>query len=302
MPAFRPMRAAKAPEDLAGLLRRVGPMIAEPKIDGWRAATPADLGAVAASLKPFPNLHIRAALSDPLLAGLDGEVTAGDDPTAPDVHNRTQVLCSSRDMVAPFTFTVFDDITTPSQRFLDRMKALAARTTGLSPFVRVVERVVVHTIADVEAFERQCLAAGYEGIMLRNPRAAYKLGDATAGVAELLKLKRFEDFEAEVTGVVEMYHNRNAATVNALGLTERSTASAGLVPSGIIGTLVCRAPGWSEEFGVAVGHLGLPMSFAAQLHGQLAKLKHQPHGAKDRPRSTTFIGVRDRADMFGMAA
>lgn len=302
MPIFRPMRAAKAPEDLAALLRRVGPMVADPKIDGWRIAIPAELGPVTNNLKPIPNLHIRAALSNPLLSGLDGEVIAGTDLTAPDVHNRTQVLCSSRDMVAPFTFVVFDDITTPSRSFLDRMKALGARAAELPSFVRVVDRVAVHSVADVEAFERQRLTAGYEGIMLRNPRAAYKLGEATAGVAELLKLKRFEDTEAEVTGVAEMHHNRNAAVVNALGLTERSTAAAGLVPSGIIGTLVCRAPGWAEEFGVTVAHLGIPMSDAPQLVGRLAKIKHQPHGAKDRPRSMAFIGFRDPADMFCMAA
>lgn len=75
---------------------------------------------------------------------------------------------------------------------------------------------------------------GYEGTILRSPSGLYKYGRSTVKEAYLLKMKIFQDEEFEVVGFIEMNHNRNEATKDALGNTERSSHRENMIPSGTL--------------------------------------------------------------------
>ena len=117
----------------------------------------------------------------------------------------------------------------------------------------------------------------------------------------LMKLKRFEDFEAVVVGFEEKMHNENDLEQNELGHAKRSSKRAGLVPAGVLGALVCRSDDYVETFNVGSGFDDAVKreiwENREKYLGKLAKIKHQPAGAKDKPRFPTFIGWRNEEDI-----
>ena len=169
--------------------------------------------------------------------------------------------------------------------------------------------VPTHTITDhdeLDAYEAQQLADGFEGVMLRDPVGPYKCGRATENQGWLLKLKRFVDSEARIIDFEEQMHNDNEAETNELGLTKRSSAQDGKVPAGTLGKFVVEEVGkapWTEPFRVGTGE-GLTQELRLKIwknrslfKGRIIKYKYQPHGVKDAPRIPIFLGFRDPRDM-----
>jgi len=292
---FKPLLSGKV-TDLTALNY---PVVASPKLDGIRAIIK-DGQLLARSLKPIPNKKLQEYLSDPKFNGLDGELIVGS-PTAPDAYSVTVSEVMSHDKPAEANFYVFDCFNNPDAPFSERAhEAHALAATYGAPFT-MVEQVLVHSPEKLAEYEAEKLAEGYEGVMVRDPNGPYKYGRSTDKQGILLKLKVFEDAEAEVVGFVEQLHNANEAKKNALGNTERSTSKAGKVPMNMMGTLVCREPGADITFEIGTG-----FTIAQREHiwhnrdkylGKLVKFKHQPHGRKDRPRLPVFLGWRDPIDM-----
>ena len=271
------------------------PVFASPKLDGIRCLI-LDGVAVSRTLKPIPNLHIRHQLAG--LPPLDGELICGD-PTDPDCFNRTTSAVMSRDGAPRFTFQVFDHFGAPSDTFPQRLFAAELRVNEARADFRPVEMVRQDFIRDAEElaeYEAAQVAAGYEGVMIRAIESPYKFGRSTSREGILGKVKRFADAEAEIVGIEELHRNGNAAEINALGRTERSTAAAGLVPAGTLGALIVRAEGFAETFKIGTGYTAAQRDSLwadrASLPGRLVKFKHQPAGAKDAPRFPVFLGFR----------
>lgn len=271
------------------------PVFASPKLDGIRCLI-LDGVAVSRTLKPIPNLHIRHQLAG--LPALDGELICGD-PTDPDCFNRTTSAVMSRDGAPRFTFRVFDHFGAPTDNFPQRlflaeMAAYHARA-DFRP-VEMVRQDFIRDAAELARYEAEQVAAGYEGVMVRAIESPYKFGRSTAKEGILGKVKRFADAEAEIVGIEELHRNGNAAEINALGHTERSTAAAGLVPAGTLGALIVRAEGFAETFKIGTGYTSAQRDSLwadrASLPGRLVKFKHQPAGAKDAPRFPVFLGFR----------
>ena len=137
---------------------------------------------------------------------------------------------------------------------------------------------------------------GYEGVMVRVPWGTYKFGRSTESQGLLGKVKRFEDTEGTIVGYEELMRNENEATINNLGYQERSTAQAGQIPGGTLGALVVSHPDWEDTFGIGTGFTADERFTLWQirdtLKGQSVKFKHQPAGAKDRPRFPSYLGLR----------
>lgn len=115
-----------------------------------------------------------------------------------------------------------------------------------------------------------------------------------------MKVKRFEDTELEVVGVVELNHNDNEAVTNELGHTQRSTAKAGLRPAGVLGALVCKWQDTTVEVGTgftAAQREELWLAGPSYLIGRLAKVKYFAHGMVDKPRHPVFLGFRSTDDL-----
>lgn len=312
---FKPMLAANCTD----VTKLRFPVIVSPKLDGVRALT-YEGQLLSRSLKPIPNKNVQA-LYAALPNGLDGELIAGD-PCAPDAYRKTVSMVMAEDKpIDGLVYHLFD-LHTSREAFKARYHALQAlildraRFGPIGNIVQVVRHTTISRVSDLEDFEGGTLAAGYEGVMLRDPLGLYKYGRSTEKEGGLLKLKRFADSEAEVIGAVELMHNGNEAKKNALGRTERSTAKAGKTGMGVLGALKVRDVKTGVEFEIGTGFTADerrtlwnryqnrnadygPASFLAKRFspvGWLAKYKYFAGGSKDKPRFPVFLGWRDKRD------
>lgn len=291
---FKPLLAVEA--DLATLRF---PLYASPKLDGIRTVI-LNGKALTRNLKPIPNHYIRDTLEAyaAILDGMDGELIVGD-PTAPNCFNVSSSAIMSRDGEPDFQFHVFDRVGEASYK--DRWYLPTDGIAGLLAFIKVVPQWNCESLEELMSIEDEVVSLGYEGIMTRSPEGRYKFGRSTAKEQILLKVKRFEDFEATVVGFEERMHNANEATINALGHTERSSHKANLVGRGDLGALICTHPDYKETFKVGTGFDDATRKEIwdnrDKYMGAFAKIKHQPSGSKDLPRFPVFLGFRDPADM-----
>ena len=86
--------------------------------------------------------------------------------------------------------------------FAERLAFLEGlfRMRGIPDTWRLVPTTLVHSQAEMLAFHEQCIEAGYEGTILRDPNAAYGYGQRVVG---LQKLKDFMDDEFEIVDFEE---------------------------------------------------------------------------------------------------
>lgn len=296
---FKPMLSGK----YDARLQRY-PVLVSPKLDGIRCIV-RDGVAYSRNLKPIPNRYVQTCLAS--LNNLDGELIVGE-PTGADVWNRSQSGVMSEDGCPDFTFHVFDYVPAhPAELFALRLNAAAlwadvhANSAGVP--VELVPHTIVHTPDELDALEAEYVAAGYEGVMLRDPAGPYKFGRSTAREGYLLKLKRFDDAEAVVLDVVEQVHNGNAATVDELGRTKRSHAKAGKIGAGVLGALVCTSDRDASAPIVTTFELGTGFTAAQRAEmwasppiGRAVKYKHQGRTPDGAPRFPVFLGFRDARD------
>ena len=139
--------------------------------------------------------------------------------------------------------------------------------------------------------------------MVRRPGGSYKCGRATFKSQDLIKIKRFVDSEAVIIGFEEKLRNENEAETDELGHTKRSSAKAGLVPAGTLGTLLVRDIKDGREFGIGT-YKGLKKEDLQEIWdnrdkylGKIVKYQYQFVGTKDLPRIPSFQGFRDERDM-----
>lgn len=277
------------------------PVIASPKLDGVRGLV-IDGCLRSRSLKKFPNEHVQAMFSAAQLNGLDGELIMGE-PNAKDVYRVTQSATSNVLGKPAVTFYVFDCFNCPGG-YSERLKAIKhkaewAQAVGIN--VVVLEQRVINTRQELLAYEQLCLGQGYEGLIIRAPNGPYKQGRSTVNEGWMLKLKRFTDSEAEIVGMEEEQLNGNAAKVNALGHTERSTAKAGLTGKGTMGALIVRDLKSGVQFNIGTGFTAADRQLfwdqRTKVMGLVVKYKSFLVGVKDAPRFPVYLGMRPKHDM-----
>lgn len=270
------------------------PLLATPKLDGFRCLK---LGrALTRAFKPIPNRYVREWIEANVPDGCDGELIVKGA-----TFSESASALASRDGEPDFEFHVFDHVLHGeiSEPYADRMKRLC--------YLPLPERCVrvlpaqVDNAAELAGFEARCLMEGYEGVMVRTPLSPYKCGRSTEREGYLLKIKRFEDDEAEVLEAVELMRNGNPATTNAIGATQRSSAKAGLTSAGMMGALRCRRLSDGCEFSIGTGFTDAVRmelwTTRGSLPGRVVKFRHQPSGAKDAPRFPAFVAFREAWDM-----
>lgn len=295
---FRPMLAAEYDPDKYPIKF---PVLASPKIDGIRCVIRHGQP-LTRSLKPIPNRHIRAALSG--LPDFDGELIVGD-PVDPKAWNTTSSAVMSHDGEPEFTYFVFDYAGSEKKNtpYDDRFSWLKQQYTPDN--VIVLGQAYITGITDLDFYESEKVRLGYEGIMIRSLDGPYKFGRSTAKEGYLLKMKRFDDLEAEIIGAFERLHHVGEAKVNALGLTERDHKKENYVGAGVLGGFICRVNlgGLSVEFEVGSGFTAEQRAeYWGSDHGastliRVAKIKHQGWTIENKPRFPIFLGFRDERDM-----
>lgn len=298
------MLSGKAPDDLSTLKF---PVYVSPKLDGIRCIV-FDGVAYSRNMKPIPNKRVQA-LAKTWGNGWDGELISGF-PTAPDVWNRTQSCVMKAKSNDKFCFHVFDWVGWDigwKKRF-DRVRQSLLKS-GTSRTECYVAHSLAYSVEELMAYEDEWVRCGYEGLMIRSHLGPYKFGRSTTKEGYLLKLKRFEDAEATVVGVVEKMHNANEAKKDELGRTKRSSAKAGKVKTGTMGALECTMVDRTGKFDHRVRFeigTGFTDEQRAQLwarrkelirKGSAVKFKYQGLTPDGKPRFPVFLGFRDARDM-----
>ena len=273
------------------------PVLATPKLDGIRCLKVGGR-ALSRSFKPISNRFARGWIEAHLPDGVDGELVLRGGS-----FSETTSAIGARDGQPDFVFHVFDYVAAGlDRRYIDRMGDLAAAEFDPGRGVKVLP-VEIPDAAALAAYEEECLAAGYEGVMVRTPDSPYKCGRSTEREAWLLKIKRFEDAEAVVLGTYEGMSNMNEAGVDAFGRTKRGMAQAGMVGRGELSGFVVRHAESGVEFRLGYNHVAGGVDRATLWHrretlvGRLVRFKHQPSGAKDAPRFPKFVGFREAWDL-----
>jgi len=290
---FRPLLAAT----LEDVRQVIYPKILSPKLDGIRCII-IDGVAVSRNLKPIRNQYIQACLKG-LPNGLDGELIVGD-AFGELVFNRTSSGVMSQSGEPNFKFHVFDHAFAfaPYHR---RWDDLLMSSLDQHPNVQLVPHWDVKDEAQLIRIEQLCIDDGFEGIMLRSLDGMYKHGRSTLNEQILLKLKRFKDGEAQITGYSEGVHNLNEATKDALGLTKRSTHQDNKVGSGRIGTLYGKDIVTGEPLVISPGRMTLDdrekyFKNPLLIMDRIAKYKSFEYGRVFASRFVTFQGFRHADD------
>ena len=297
------------------------PCIVQPKIDGVRALN-LNGTLTGRSLKPFEGFGVTERFSGNQYLGLDGEMILGSKP------NCTDRLCSLTtgamgrfngvDTMADLQWNVFDLVLSVTEKlpYIERYRQLTRRVAMLQDErITLVPMFEVVGPNELNRFISEFFAAGYEGTIIRNPYAPYKSGRATQKGQELWRVKPWADAEILVTGVSEGEINTNEAKKNALGRTERSSAKAGMVNNGQIGSIqgVMLADFRDPFTGKLLFEKGLPVTVGSgemtvneaeyyfknqkEIIGHVVKFKHMTHGVKDKPRFPTYVSHRLPQDM-----
>lgn len=271
------------------------PLLASPKLDGVRALNINGV-LVSRKLKEIPNTYVQTYLSSLFMSGFDGELVAGHS-TGQGVFHRTTSAVMSEGGTPQVTFWVFDRFDKAHEPYIERIRHLPSEQDfGPDDLVRVrpLRHVVIRNRAHLDRYEAVCLQKGYEGVMVRDPQGLYKFGRSGKTDKWLCKIKRFEDAEAEIIGVVEQMRNDNPQQLSELGRMKRSSHKANKVAKGTLGTLVCRLPSGVEfEIGTGMDFATRDALWAAPPIGKQVKFKFQPTGIKDKPRFPVFLGIRE---------
>lgn len=280
------------------------PLYALPKLDGFRCVVE-NGRAVTRSFSDIKNKFTREALSVPELSGLDGELTVGP-LSAENVFNITSSGITSFEGEPQFEWHVFDDFTNPDMPFNERNVRVNERILDLCEkysFIRGVEATRLETWEGLETFEDMVLGQGFEGVITRSPTGLYKFGRSSKTDQAMMKLKRFTDGEAEITGFVELMRNTNPDVKDNFGHAKRSKAKEGMVPGGTLGVMEARDLETKVDFEIGM-FKGLTNEDKQEIwdnqekyRGKIAKYQHFSHGAVDKPRHGKFLGWRDPADM-----
>ena len=287
MKPFKPMLASPFDEALLKF-----PVLASPKLDGVRAIV-RDGVVLSRALKPIPNKWVQQRFSH--LEHFDGELIVGAS-NYPDVLRTTTSGVMRVEGEPDVSFHVFDHVENHARLYTVRYDLLE-EDTEINVFV-VPQHELMNTF-ELNAFEHEVLAEGYEGVMLRRPDAPYKFGRSTAREGYLLKVKRFHDDEFEIVGFEEEMFNANEATTSELGRTKRSSHKANKIPKGRLGALVLKYGDTTFNCGTGFNDAERERIWAERdSHlGMLAKIKYFAHGIKDVPKLPSFLGIRDERDM-----
>lgn len=275
------------------------PLLASQKLDGIRAMVQGGR-LLSRTLKEIPNKFIQELYHNAPL-NLDGELIVGD-PCAPDAYRKTVSLVMSDDKPLDWfkgeaiKYYVFD-IFAPEQ--FDERMLIAATLASRTPHCEWVFQKSILCTEELDAYEAEMLGKGAEGVMLRRYDAPYKQGRSTENEGYLVKVKRFVDSEAEITGVFEEMENTNEKQTNELGRSKRSTEKAGLVPKGTLGGFEVRDLKTGVDFSIGAGFTAAERKefWDKSPIGQVVKYKYFPSGSKDKPRHPIYLGMRDRRDV-----
>ena len=302
LPTAGPIFACDVPADYAGV---TWPKIGMPKVDGVYGRNNAGrfLGRSGKQLK---NLSVTSRFSGTEFDGMHGELTLGSNPTLPTLCIDTSAAVR-RTLGEPDIHWWIWDYAPPSlesKGFANRLEALVTRVITLDiPTILDMPFRLLRNAEEAEAYYRSLRGHGYEGMVLRGVDDKFQ-GDKRASMANQFFLRRKPWLEEDglVVGLLEGSSNTNERETNERGLSFRRTHAAGLVPSGMVGTIVVRRPNGAMA-NISPGRMTKDecrrQLQTLELIGQYITYRHMGTGALNTLRQATYQRTRMAEDMPG---
>ena len=311
----KPMLASDAVEEKIKY-----PCIIQPKVDGVRGINMHGY-LTGRSLKAHANIHNTQFFSMGGFRGFDGELAA-EDERHPDLCRLTTSAVSTIEGSPWLLWHVFDYLTpeTKALPYHQRLAQLKIRyeqlretSPSIVPHIKPITSVWCEDYATLLQYDAQWLSEGYEGTIVRDPQGMHKEGRSTVREGGLLRIKRFIDAEAVVTGFEEGESNENEAQINELGLQFRSSHKANKVSNKMIGSMTGRLTADVSHMNKKLFKQGELVKISPgklteeerlyyfanplKLLGQVSKFKLFPKGIKDKPRFPTHQSFKALTDM-----
>ena len=265
------------------------------------------------SMKPIPNRFVQSVFDTwaGVMNGLDGELVVGDPHRQGCLqrdHQRGDGAgrASRGHLLRVRSLEPATALRRPSQPSVSPEHDPRGRRSKPSSLASGSGRCrgrVLHPSEELEAYEAEITSQGYEGVMLRAPGGPYKQGRSTLKEGYLLKLKRWEDHEAQVIGFEERMQR------SAIQPSGRARLHQTQLPQGGPGRHEQLWVHWLSSASTGPGlassstlvDRASPRSAAArviwrrqnELRLQIINYTHFPIGAIDKPRLPTFRGFRD---------
>jgi len=296
----------------------------QPKFDGVRAGVYSSVGLTGRSLDPFAGFGITDYFSRPEWIGYDGEMVLGENPYSTDrlCHLTAGAMGKFKGVttMANLHWHLFDLVNAETEKwpYLARYMMLRDRLAKWTPGggrLHLVPMDIAENRQRLNQLIQNHIDLGAEGTIIRNLNALPKPGRPTKSGQQLWRVKSWMTGEIRVDEIIEGASNRNEAKTNSLGKTERSSAKAGKVPNGQIGSLKgplledlihphtgVRLLKQGTMVTVSKGEMSTAEAKAwfedpSQILKWAATFKCMPHGMKDVLRMPTFKSKRLRQDM-----
>jgi len=275
------------------------PVIGTPKLDGIRCLI-VNGKAVSRNFKEIPNKYVARILPTIAKEGMDGElVLKGDKP-----FNEVSSAIMRFEGEPDFEYQVFDWVTSsPDEPYVNRIAKLKDCVKTINnDKLKFVDTFDIGNERELQLAEAAVVELGYEGLMIRSPNGKYKFGRSSFKEGILLKIKRFEDSEAIITGFEEKRSNQNEAEINVFGYTERCSKKEGIVLVNTLGAIYVtdtKNAEWKFKLGTGFNDEMRKEIWTnrEKYLGKVVKYKYQPSGGKDLPRFPVFLGFRHENDV-----
>ena len=302
LPTAGPIFACDVPADYAGV---TWPKVGMPKVDGVYGRNNAGrfLGRSGKQLK---NRSVTSRFSGTAFDGMHGELTLGNNPTLSTLCIDTSAAVR-RTLGEPDMHWWIWDYAPPSlesKGFAHRLEALVTRVITLGiPAILDMPFRLLRNAEEAEAYYHGLRGHGYEGMVLRGVDDKFQ-GDKRASMANQFFLRRKPWLEEDgiVVGLLEGSSNTNEQETNERGLSFRRTHAAGLVPSGMVGTIIVRRPNGALA-NISPGRMTKDecrrQLQTLELIGQYITYRHMGTGALNTLRQATYQRTRMSEDMPG---
>ena len=273
----------------------------------------------ARSLKQHENIFTTNLYSNPDFEGLRGELIAGDNPVAPDLCRNTSSALRTIQGQPSTTLWCFDYVThdtkdLPYEKRYILLEAIVDTLSAKYNYIKIIPAYRAFNLEQYHELRNKFLAEGYEGCVVRCPKAKHKEGRSSAVKPELWRWKPYATAEIVVTKIIEGSTNLNKATTNELGKTKRSSHKENLVPNGQVGTIVGNLINdLTDCFGKVIAPKGTEINVSPgemkvkdrkyyfenqhEILEHIVEISYMNYGLKDKPRFSVFKRIRSLVDL-----
>jgi DNA ligase-1 len=294
MKKFTPMLAPNQKIDINTLKY---PLLASYKLDGIRCIFK-DGQMFSRALKQFPNIQLRkrfeylAKYSKDHNVILDGELLAKS-LTFNELSGITRQL--DKKLPDDLLFYCFDAIHQEDYTMSFRTRTTFLETLDIKfEYFKLVVQWAVNNVDEVNDLYENALAWGCDGLILRSLTGKYKFGRGTIKEGLIFKMKPFETFDAQITGVIQATEVREGAEkkINELGrsVTSKKKDDRVLIEKAAAFTVLYEG----KELKVTIGMKDIEKlaiwKNRNKYIGRWIEYKGMLVGAKDLPRHPTFKG------------